>query len=311
MTRSGGGSSVVKTVEEGGDRLDVWLTQVEGIHSRAQARRLIDEGHVKLNGVRPNKAGVVVKPGDVVEIDFPPPVALTLEPEPIELDIRYEDAELMVINKPRGMVVHPAPGHYSGTLVHAVLHHAPDLTGVGGALRPGIVHRLDKETTGLLVVAKTERAHVSLARQLKERTMLREYRALVRGVVKWDRGVIDAPIGRHPTKRQQMAVVEGGREARTRFWVIRRLAGHTFMGLSLETGRTHQIRVHLSHVGHPVVGDRVYGGRGERLPDGGYALHAAKLGFQHPASGEYMEFESGLPSDFAEFMHRLMSPSVP
>lgn len=301
---------VVVDRAQAGERLDVWLTSVDGVASRAQARRLIDEGRVHLNGNLPPKAGVILKAGDVISIDFPDPIPLELTPESIPLDIRYEDDELLVINKPRGMVVHPAPGHATGTLVHAVLHHCPELSGIGGIQRPGIVHRLDKETTGLLVVAKTDRAHASLAAQLKNRTMDREYVALVHGRVPHERGVIEAPIGRHPVKRKQMAVVENGRAAITRFWVLERFQKYTFLGVALETGRTHQIRVHLSHVGFPIVGDKLYGGKGREFPGEGYALHAKRIAFEHPVTGSRIEVRAGIPPDFMTVLDRLRASAA-
>ncbi len=244
-----------------------------------------------------------LRAGQRVQVLGPPADALAVNPEPISLDVRYEDGDLLVVNKPAGLTVHPAPGHPRGTLVNAVLAHVPDLAS-GGALRPGIVHRLDKDTSGLLVVAKRDEAYRKLTAQLRARTVIREYLAIVRGAVANDAGVIDAPIGRHPAQRTRMAVVPRGRPAVTRYRVRERLAGATLLECRLETGRTHQIRVHLQHLGHPVLGDPVYGRT--RVPEmKRQALHAARLEFLHPRTGEHLAFAAPLPDDFAALLERL------
>ena len=299
------GDTVVKEVEAGGVRLDVWLTSFPQISSRSFAQKLIQEGRVKVNGAPPAKAGQKLRIGDLVEVSFPPPVPAEPEPEAIPLEIVFEDEHLLVVNKPSGMVVHPAPGHTSGTLVNALLHHCRDLPGIGGVKRPGIVHRLDKETSGLLVVAKTEAALIRLAQALKERRVERNYLALVEGVVPVDRATIDAPIARHPVKRQQMAVVEGGRPSRTHLEVLERFPGVTYLKARLETGRTHQIRVHMAYIGHPVVGDERYGAKTVVKELEGHALHAAELAFAHPVTGENLKFTAPLPAGFAAYLRRL------
>lgn len=292
-------------VEEGGVRLDVWLASCKEIPSRAFAQKLIEEGRVRVNDTLPTKAGHKLQAGDVVEVSLPPPVPAEPQPEAIPLDVVFEDDHLLVVNKPAGMVVHPAPGHTSGTLVNALLHHCPDLPGIGGVKRPGIVHRLDKETSGLLVVAKTEVALVRLARAIKERRVERHYRAIVQGVVQVDRATIDVPIGRHPVKRHQMAVIEGGRPSVTHIEVLERFGPATFLKATLQTGRTHQIRVHMAYIGHPVVGDQRYGAKMEADWVDRHALHAAELAFTHPVTGKAMEFTAPLPLAFAEYLERL------
>jgi 23S rRNA pseudouridine1911/1915/1917 synthase len=229
-------------------------------------------------------------------------VELNIEPEPIPLDIVYEDADVIVVNKPRGMVVHPAPGHYTGTLVNALLHHCRDLSGINGVLRPGIVHRIDKDTSGLLMAAKNDKAHLSLAGQLKAHTVTRKYIAVVHGNVAHDRGTIDAPIGRDPSDRQRFTVTgKNGKEAVTHFIVLDRIQDYSVLELKLETGRTHQIRVHMKYIGHPLVGDPMYG-RSKGNPIDGQALHAGVLGFAHPADGRYLEFAAELPEDMKHLL---------
>lgn len=300
---------------EAGMRLDAWLAgRPELALSRSQAARLIAAGHVRLleRAGRP-EAKVIGKPshpvaaGDRYHITVPAPEPLTLAPEPIALDVLYEDADVIVVNKARGMVVHPAAGHSEGTLVHALLHHCQDLQGIGGTVRPGIVHRLDKDTTGCVMVAKNEAAQLALTQQLKARTVTREYVALTWGAPRDDEGTIDAPIGRHPVDRKRMAVLPPGRgrEAVTHFRVEERLAGHGLLRCRLETGRTHQIRVHLAAIGHPVVGDRTYGGKRTGYGLAGQALHAQRLVFRHPRTGAEVACEAPLPTDFAGLLDRL------
>jgi len=292
--------------EEGHGRLDAFLAGREELGlSRSRIKGLIEEGQVTLNGAVP-KAKQPVSPGDEIVVSVPDPEPMDLEPEDIPLDVVYEDADVLVINKQRGLVVHPAAGHWTGTLVHAVLDKVEDLEGIGGELRPGIVHRLDKDTTGLLVVAKTERAMASLQDQIREHTARRIYWALVHGNNMPETGRIEAPIGRHPGDRKRMAVnTKTGREAVTRFRVLERYRGYALLECQLETGRTHQIRVHLSFIGHPVVSDPLYGTRKPHLGMPPQALHARQLGFYHPVTGEWMEFTAEPPADMMAVIQRL------
>lgn len=292
--------------EEMGERVDKFLSRQLSDVSRSQIQQWIKAGHVTVNGASV-KASYRLTAEDEVELVVPPLIRLQIAPEPIPLDIVYEDGDLLVVNKPRGMVVHPAPGNFSGTLVNALLHHCRDLSGINGVLRPGIVHRIDKDTSGLLVVAKHDQAHESLARQLAEHTVQREYLALVHGNMSVDRGTVDAPIGRDPANRQRMAVVaKGGKPAITHFVVERRFGAYTLLRLRLETGRTHQIRVHMKYIGHPLVGDPKYGPR-RTLAINGQALHAAVLGFVHPRTEEQLVFEAPLPADMQALLDALSS----
>jgi len=288
--------------EQVGQRLDLFLTGQLAGFSRAHVQHLLVDGFVSVNG-GPARASQRLRPGDQVQVELPPPVELAVAPEDIPLAIVYQDDDLLVINKPRGMVVHPAAGHHSGTLVNALLHHVRDLSGINGVLRPGIVHRLDRDTSGLLVVAKNDVAHQSLAAQLKDRRMTREYLALVHGCLEGE-GVVEAPVGRHPVDRQRMAVVTGGKPALTRFRALAHYKGYTLLSLKLGTGRTHQIRVHMAHIGHPVACDPKYGG-GSGLPLAGQFLHAASLSFDHPVSGERLVFNAPLPADLAAILAKM------
>ena len=291
---------------EAGERLDAFLARVSGL-SRARVQRLMGDGLVLVDG-SPEKPRHRVAPGQRIEVRIPDPTPLALIPEPIPLDILHEDADLIVLNKPPGLVVHPGAGRTSGTLVHALLAHCERLPGIGGVERPGIVHRLDRDTSGVLVIAKTELAHQGLSQQFRARQIQKRYLALVHGEVAAGAGRIEVPIGRREHDRKRMGVRrEGGREARTRFRVLRRVAGMTLVELDLETGRTHQIRVHLAHIHHPVVGDRVYGGRRERRQGAErepraprQMLHAWRLGFRHPATGLWLEFTAPIPEDFRQ-----------
>ena len=277
-----------------GQRLDLFLSNAGLWPSRAFVQKVIGAGGATRNG-KTLKASYKVELDDELEIAWEEPQPLTVAAEAIPLEILYEDADLVVINKPRGMVVHPAAGNYHGTLVNALLEHCSDLSGIGGVIRPGIVHRLDKDTSGILVVAKNDRSHLALAKQIKERRMKRVYQALVHGHPP-EQGRIEAPIGRHPVERKKMAVVPAGRFAATNFRVLEYLGSYTYLEARLETGRTHQIRVHFSHLGYPLVGDAVYGYRKESVPIQGQALHAALLGFNHPRDDRYLEFTAEPPA---------------
>jgi pseudouridine synthase, RluA family len=282
-------------------RLDRWLADHGVGRSRSYVRRLIDSGLVWVDG-RPAEPSLQVRPGQRIEVELPPPEEDETLPEPIPLDVVYEDEDVLVINKPQGMVVHPAAGHKSGTLVNALLARGGTLSLINGEDRPGIVHRLDKDTTGLLVVAKNDRAHLALATQLRLREMVREYVLIAHGRVRSDRIVIKAPIGRHPVQRQRMAVVPDGRPAETELEVLERFEEYTYMKAKLKTGRTHQIRVHTAYLGHPVLGDPLYGPKDTRWDLKGQCLHARKLAFAHPRTGEWMTFEAPLP----EHMERVL-----
>lgn len=284
-------------------RLDAFLA-AETELSRARAQKLIAEGCVLLNG-KAARASAQLAEGDSVRLRIPEPVETAALPEAIPLSIVYEDAELLVVDKPQGMVVHPAPGHASGTLVNALLYHVRDLSGVGGELRPGIVHRIDRMTSGLLVVAKNDASHQALAAQFKTHAAGRSYLALVSGNLREDAGEVRAPIGRHPTDRKRMAVCAGGREAETHWNVILRFGQYTLVRAVLATGRTHQIRVHMAYIKHPLAGDGVYGAPANALGLAGQALHGYRLFFTHPTTGEGRTFYSPLPPYFTQALARL------
>lgn len=283
-------------------RIDKVLTILEPEITRSQLKNLINDGHVTVNG-QPVKPKYKVQAGDKISLVKPEPQSLELTPENIPLDIVYEDDDMIVVNKPQGMVVHPAPGHPNHTLVNALLYHSP-LSTINGTFRPGIVHRIDKDTSGLLMVAKNDLAHQSLAEQLRNKTNKREYLALVYGQIKEDEGTIDAPLGRNPQDRKKQAVVKSGRHAVTHFKVMKRYDNFTLVKCILETGRTHQIRVHMKYIGHPLVGDPLYGPRKVIGKDGQF-LHAALLGFKHPRTGEEMVFEAPLPENFQKMLDKL------
>lgn len=270
--------------------------------SRSQVQTAIKDQRLEVNG-QVVKAKYQVQPADQIKLVLPEPEPIDAQPEPMDLDIIYEDDQVIVVNKPQGMVVHPAPGHLHGTLVNGLLAHG-QLSSINGKIRPGIVHRIDRDTSGLLMVAKTDIAHKSLTEQLKNKTNLREYIALVHGVISEETGTINAPLARDPKNRKRQAVVSGGRDAVTHFKVIERFADYTLIRCRLETGRTHQIRVHLQYIKHPVAGDPLYGPK-KTLPGNGQFLHAAKLGFTHPTTGEWLEFEAPLPPIFAETLVKL------
>ena len=289
-----------------GERLDKAVSLLCENVSRSSAQILIEDGNILVNDKVANKK-TSLKVGDCVTVNLPDPKELDVLPENIPLDIVYEDEHLLVVNKPKGMVVHPAAGNYNGTLVNALLYHCgSSLSGINGVIRPGIVHRIDKDTSGLLIVAKTDVAHNGLAEQIKEHSFKREYRTVVVGNIKDDSGTIDAPIGRHPKDRKKQAVTDkNSRNAITHYEVLQRFNGFTFLRVILETGRTHQIRVHMSYRGNPVAGDTVYGNAKKTYGLDGQCLHAAVIGFIHPITKEYLEFESDLPVYFTDFLKRI------
>ncbi|MFC5703571.1 RluA family pseudouridine synthase [Cohnella faecalis] len=292
----------VVSAEEAGERLDKHVTErfEDESVSRSQVQDWIRSGAVTVGG-RTGKPNAKLQAGDAIVVNVPEPEPFEAMPENIPLDVVYEDGDVIVINKPRDFVVHPAAGHASGTVVNALLHHCKDLSGINGVMRPGIVHRIDKDTSGLLMAAKNDLAHASLAEQLKDHTVTRRYYGLVYGLIPHDKGTIDAPIGRDPDDRKLFTVTDkGAKRSVTHFNVLERLGDYTFVELKLETGRTHQIRVHMKYIGHSLVGDPVYGGRkGRTLGMTGQALHAGVLGFTHPRTGEYLEFTAPLPEDMA------------
>lgn len=292
-----------------GERLDVFLSRVSG-ESRARIQRLIQEEAVLVAG-KLQKANYKLRAGEDVLLRMDPPELLDVAPEPIPIEIVYQDSDICVVNKPQGMVVHPAPGNESGTLVNALLYAIDDLSGIGGVLRPGIVHRIDKMTSGLLVIAKNDLAHTHLSAQIKAHTARRNYLAIVEGNLKEDTGTIDAPIGRHPVDRKRMAVVKNGREAVTHWRVLARMGQFTLIKASLETGRTHQIRVHMAHSKHPVAGDPVYGPARPKLSLAGQALHAYELMLKHPRTGEQMRFFAPPPDWFVQALRRAGCTQVP
>lgn len=293
------------TASEGGDRIDALLARAEEIRSRNAAARLIEAGFVTLGG-SPVKKNYRVQAGDVFAVSLPAPEASSLEAQEMPLDIVFEDDDVIVVNKPRGLVVHPAPGHPDGTLVNALLAHCGDsLSGVGGERRPGIVHRIDKDTSGLLIAAKNDMAHAALSAQLKDRTLSRVYDAIVHGQFREDAGTVDAPIGRDPRNRQRMAVTDkNARPAVTHWEVLERYSRYTYIRCRLETGRTHQIRVHMAHIGHPLLGDTIYGGRRDKGLQT-QALHARGLKFIHPRTGEAVELWTELPDWFSDALGKL------
>ena len=287
-------------------RLDKFLSQYLEGYSRSFLQKLIKEDKVTVNNGA-CKASYRLTPGEHLQIHIPEPEEISIEPEDIPLDILYEDGDIIVVNKPKRMVVHPAPGHYSGTLVNALMYHCRDqLSGINGVMRPGIVHRIDMNTTGVLVVCKNDFAHNSLAEQLKVHSITRVYYAIVFGNLREDEGTVHAPIGRHPTDRKKMSIhSKQGRDAITHYRVLERFGAYTFIECRLETGRTHQIRVHMASIGHPLLGDEVYGPARQPFSLEGQTLHAGVLGFIHPRTGEYVEFSAPLPAYFEELLEKL------
>ena len=291
--------------ESKNQRLDAFLaSSLDGL-TRSQATRLIESGEVAVNGRAVSKSYKLAG-GEGIAVTLPEPEPVEAVPQDIPLDVVYEDADVIVVNKPSGMVVHPAPGHPDGTLVNALLYHcAGTLSGIGGALRPGIVHRIDRDTSGLIIAAKNDAAHQYLSAQLADHTLARTYECIVVGKLREDRGTVDAPIARHPTDRKRMAVVAGGREAVTHWEVIARYPGYTHVRCRLETGRTHQIRVHMAYIGHPILGDTVYGAKKEVPGLTGQCLHAVGLRFLHPRTHEVVELSCPLPEEFTRMLQKI------
>lgn len=293
-------------IADSGLRIDKYLSSVNEQLSRSYIQKLLKSGLVLVDG-KPVKASYQVDEGDVISLDIPEAVEPEIEPENMDLDILYEDQDVILVNKPKGMVVHPAAGHYSHTLVNGLMYHCKDqLSGINGVMRPGIVHRIDMDTTGVIIACKNDMAHNSIAAQLKEHSITRRYQAIVHGVLKDDAGTIEGPIGRHPTDRKKMAINhKNGKEAITHYKVLERFGQATYIECRLETGRTHQIRVHMASLGHPLLGDTVYGSSKNPYHLQGQALHAMILGFVHPITGEYLEFEAPLPEYFSKLLEKL------
>ena len=284
--------------EDAGQRVDAWLAANLEDVTRSAAQRLLEEGRVTCGGKALAK-NYKLNGTETVEVCLPDPEPVDVLPQDIPLDVVYEDADVIVVNKPKGLVVHPAPGHPDGTLVNALLHHCGDsLSGIGGELRPGIVHRIDRDTSGLIIAAKNDSAHQKLTAQLQDHTLARIYHCIVTGNLREDSGTVNAPIGRHPVDRKKMAVVANGRPAVTHWTVLERFPGFTYVECRLETGRTHQIRVHMAHIGHPILGDTVYGNKKPVPGLQGQCLHAVGLRFLHPRTGEMVELSCGLPEEF-------------
>ena len=296
--------------EDVGTRIDVFLADAMENLSRSGVQKLIEEGHITLNGGR-TKANYKLRERDIIDVEVPEVKEVEILPEDIPLDILYEDADVIVVNKPQGMVVHPAPGHTSGTLVNALMFHCGnELSGINGEKRPGIVHRIDKDTSGLLVVAKTDAAHQALTEQMSVHSIHRVYHAVVYGNLKEDTGFVEAPIGRDPKDRKKMAVTQqNSKYAYTGWQVLERFGNFTYIACKLKTGRTHQIRVHMASIGHPLAGDAVYGPKNCIRSLNGQCLHAKELGFVHPATGEWMQFDSSLPDWFQDYLSRLRKES--
>lgn len=294
-------------VTDAGKRLDKLISEQLPELTRSAVQHLMQDGCVTISG-KPVKKNTKAAAGDVITVELPEPKEVAIEPENIPLDIVYEDADIIVVNKPKGMVVHPAPGNWSGTLVNALMYHCGDsLSGINGEIRPGIVHRIDKDTSGLLVVAKNDRAHQSLAEQIKVHCAGRRYYAVVYGTPKEQKGTVNAPIARHPVDRKKMAVAAGGREAVTHYEVLEHYSGYSYLTFLLETGRTHQIRVHMAHIGHPILGDPLYGPSKDKWKLQGQCLHAGELSLTHPVTGERMTFQAPLPAYFTTVLQKLRS----
>ena len=299
-------TKLTRTADQAGERADAFLARTVEELTRSAAQRLLEEGSVTLNG-KPLKKNYKTTPGDVLEVVLPDPEPVDLVPQNIPLDVVYEDSDVIVINKPVGMVVHPAPGHPDGTLVNALMYHCGDsLSGINGELRPGIVHRIDRDTSGLIIAAKNDKAHLALAEQLQDHSLARVYEAIAVGGFREDSGTVNAPIGRHPVDRKRMAIdPRNGRNAVTHWTVLERFSGYTHIQCKLETGRTHQIRVHMASIGHPLLGDIVYGNKKPYPGLAGQCLHARKLKFIHPSTNELVEVECPLPDWFENALKKL------
>lgn len=298
--------ALLRTTEsEKGMRLDAYLASALDELTRSAAAKLISDGQVTVDGRTAGKS-LKLSGGETVEVTLPEPEAIDAVAQDIPLDVVYEDSDVIVVNKPAGLVVHPAPGHPDGTLVNALLYHCGDsLSGIGGALRPGIVHRIDRDTSGLIIAAKSDAAHQALTAQLSDHTLGRTYECIVTGNLREDRGTVDAPIARHPTDRKKMAVVAGGRNAVTHWEVIAHYPGYTYVRCRLETGRTHQIRVHMAYIGHPILGDTVYGNKKSVPGLTGQCLHAVGLQFLHPRTGELVQLSCPLPEEFTGMLRKI------
>lgn len=298
--------TIIITDEMAEERMDKCIHEAIDNFSRSFIQKLIKEGNVLVNG-HAIKANYISKPDDKVIMNVPDAIEPDILPEAIPLDILYEDDDILIVNKPKNMVVHPAAGHTSGTLVNAIMFHCKNnLSGINGVLRPGIVHRIDKDTTGSLIICKNDAAHNSIAQQLKEHSITRKYRAIVHGRISADEGTVDAPIGRHPSDRKKMAInVKNGKHAVTHYKVLKRFDKYTYVECQLETGRTHQIRVHMTSIGHPLLGDTVYSNAKSAFSLSGQTLHAMVIGFVHPSTGNYMEFEAPLPEYFQQLLNKL------
>ena len=304
MSETPAENAVTCRMDTAGERLDRFLARMQPELTRSHIQKLIASGDVRVDG-RAQKPGYKSRGGETVTLVPPAPEATEVLPEDLPLDILYDDEDIIVVNQARGMVVHPAAGVTHGTLVNALLYHCKDLSGINGEIRPGIVHRLDKDTSGVMVCAKNDRAHVSLAEQIKEKTATRTYIAIVHGNITEEAGTIKGAIGRHPTERKQMAIVEGGKPAVTHFRILERYGKYTLVECRLETGRTHQIRVHMTSIGHPLVGDPKYGNRKNPFQIAGQALHSKSLDLTHPKTGERMHFEAAVPEDMMEIISSL------
>ena len=294
----------IATEESDNARIDSTLSFLLPDKSRSYIQKIIKEGAITVNG-KAVKQSYSIKVDDEIVCDIPDAVLPEIEPEDLDLEIVYEDSDIIIVNKPKDMVVHPAPGHMSGTLVNGIMYHCTDLSGINGVLRPGIVHRIDKDTTGLLIICKNDVAHNDMAMQLKEHSIERTYHAICHGVLKDDEGVVDAPLARNANDRKKMAIVQGGKRAVTHYKVLERFKDATYVKLNLETGRTHQIRVHMASLGHPLLGDNVYGFKNDKYLKYGQLLHAKTLGIVHPATKEYMQFDSEIPEYFLDILNKL------
>lgn len=294
----------IATEESDNTRIDSTLSFLLPDKSRSYIQKIIKDGAITVNG-KIVKQSYTLKVDDEIVCDIPDAVMPEIEPEEMKLDIVYEDSDFIIINKPKDMVVHPAPGHMKGTLVNGIMHHCKDLSGINGVLRPGIVHRIDKDTTGLLIICKNDIAHNHIAEQLKEHSIERTYHAICHGVLKEDEGVINAPLGRSQNDRKKMAIVSDGKRAVTHYTVLERFKDATYVKLNLETGRTHQIRVHMASLGHPLLGDNVYGQKNDKYLKYGQLLHAKTLGLVHPTTGEFVQFDSDIPEYFKEILEKL------